>query len=76
MGADLLLLGTGIVLLAFGTVATDVEATVDSRSAREAGSKSAIHCLGPRPSATNRQLLLSVASLLLMVEAQVVVLDV
>ena len=41
MGGDLLLLGTGIVLLAFGTVATDVETTVDSRSAREAGSKSA-----------------------------------
>ena len=41
MGADLLLLGTGIVLLAFGTVATDVETNVDSRSAREVDSRSA-----------------------------------
>ena len=41
LGADLLLLGTGIVLLAFGTVATDVETTVDSRLAREIGSRSA-----------------------------------
>jgi hypothetical protein len=41
LGADLPLLGTGIVLLAFGTVATDVETTVDSRSAREIDSRSA-----------------------------------
>ena len=41
MGADLLLLGTGIVLLAFGTVATDVETTVVSRSARAVDSEPA-----------------------------------